>query len=280
MTSTRSTIPAPPPNGVSSTWPPLSGVWSRGLSARSSWPPASALRDVALGAEPLEPLREQRDDVELHVSPPPSAPTPARFAQERDVDVDDLRLHVDAPDRVADQRDEQARRRPRRHLEHLARRQRDQPRDARRARARRRRRGSPRGPRPTTRPPPARGARRAARAARGRAAPRPPRGCRRRPGAGSAARRCRRGGRSRVASPARTTAPSASSAGARLVHVEGAVEPVRAADAAAGEPVLRGAGHVSRRCRRARGGSPCTAAALTTVRSALAVRPPRPMTLP
>ena len=32
ITSTRSTIPAPPPNGVSSTWPPLSGVWSRGLS--------------------------------------------------------------------------------------------------------------------------------------------------------------------------------------------------------------------------------------------------------
>ena len=44
MTSTRSTIPAPPPNGVSSTWPPLSGVWSRGLSVRSSWPPALALR--------------------------------------------------------------------------------------------------------------------------------------------------------------------------------------------------------------------------------------------
>src|ERR1700750_2471069 len=42
MTSTRSTTPAPPPNGVSSTWPPLSGLWSRGFSARISEPRSSA----------------------------------------------------------------------------------------------------------------------------------------------------------------------------------------------------------------------------------------------
>src|SRR3954451_19768801 len=42
MTSTRRTIPAPPPNGVSSPWPRLSGVCSRRSSVRSSCPAASA----------------------------------------------------------------------------------------------------------------------------------------------------------------------------------------------------------------------------------------------
>src|SRR3954453_20345235 len=44
MTARRSTMPAPPPNGVSSTWPPVSGVWRRGSSVRISWPCSSALR--------------------------------------------------------------------------------------------------------------------------------------------------------------------------------------------------------------------------------------------
>ena len=44
--------------------------------------------------------------------------------------------------------------------------------------------------------------------------------------------------------------------GPRVEDVEGAVEAVRAAHAAAGKPVLGRTGHVSRRCRRARGGSP------------------------
>ena len=43
MTSTRSTIPAPPPNGVSSTAPPLSGVVARGSTASNVCPSASAL---------------------------------------------------------------------------------------------------------------------------------------------------------------------------------------------------------------------------------------------
>ena len=37
-------LPAPPPNGVSSTTRPLSGECSRGLSVRSSCPAATALR--------------------------------------------------------------------------------------------------------------------------------------------------------------------------------------------------------------------------------------------
>src|SRR5512132_3626485 len=37
-------MPAPPPYGVSSTWPALSGVVARRSTASSAWPSASALR--------------------------------------------------------------------------------------------------------------------------------------------------------------------------------------------------------------------------------------------
>src|SRR3954465_14373880 len=130
MTSTRSTIPAPPPNGVASTCPPLRGVCSRGFSARSSWPPASALATWRC---------ELNHSNHSGKSVTPSSCTPARrpprrrrrgLAQERHVHVDDLRLHVDEPDRVAHQRDEEPLLVARAgHLERLAGRQRDEPRD-------------------------------------------------------------------------------------------------------------------------------------------------------
>src|SRR3954471_19601864 len=129
MTSTRSTIPAPPPNGVSSTWPPLSGVCSGGFSARSSCPPARALATWR-----CERNHSNHSGKSVTTSSCTSA-GPARrrrrrLPQERHVDVDDLRRHVDAPDGVAHERDEE------RlvlvgagHLERLARRQRDESRD-------------------------------------------------------------------------------------------------------------------------------------------------------
>src|SRR5215218_1438115 len=119
MTSTRSTIPAPPPKGVSSTCPPLSGVWSRGLTKRSSEPCASALptwrwpwnhsnhcgnrvTTSTCISGPLLPQELQRD---VH---PPGA-------------------HVHRPDRVAVHRHEQVIRRLAVDLEHVDRRVADQP---------------------------------------------------------------------------------------------------------------------------------------------------------
>src|SRR3954469_11318786 len=141
MTSTRSTIPAPPPNGVSSTWPPLSGVCSRGFSARRSWPPESALATWRWARN-----HSNHSGNSVTTSSCTSArlgggrvggaggrrgrPRRRGISEERNVDVDHLRLDVDAPDRVADERDEErllgARAGP---LESLARRQRDEPRD-------------------------------------------------------------------------------------------------------------------------------------------------------
>src|SRR3954465_6759339 len=93
MTSTRSTIPAPPPNGVSSTTLPLSVEWSRGLSVRSSWPPSSALRT----------WRTPRNQSNHSGN---SVTTSICKAQEPPVHGNQLRLDVDALDRVADERDE------------------------------------------------------------------------------------------------------------------------------------------------------------------------------
>src|SRR3954454_19735281 len=129
MTSTRSTIPAPPPNGVSSTCPPLSGVCSRGFSARSSWPPPSALATWR-----CERNDSNHSGKRVTTSSCTSAGLARRrrrgLAKERHVDVDHLRHHVDTPDGVAHERDEEglvlvvAG-----HLERLARWQRHEPRD-------------------------------------------------------------------------------------------------------------------------------------------------------
>ena len=59
-------MPAPPPNGVSSTRPPRSGVCSRRFRKSRLEPAASASPHVALRGEPLEPLREEGEDVDLH----------------------------------------------------------------------------------------------------------------------------------------------------------------------------------------------------------------------
>src|SRR3712207_4201464 len=93
MTSTRSTIPAPPPNGVSSTTLPLSVVWSRGLSVRTSWPAASALRTWRC--------------VRNHSNHSGNSVTTSSCIQELRVDLDALLRDVDRANGVADERDEQ-----------------------------------------------------------------------------------------------------------------------------------------------------------------------------
>src|SRR3712207_2588000 len=105
MTSTRRTIPAPPPNGVSSTTLPLSVEWSRGLSVRSSCPRSNALRT----------WRTPRNQSNHSGN---SVTTSICKAQEPPVHRDHLRLDVDLLDRVADERDQ----RPVAQLEQLARR--------------------------------------------------------------------------------------------------------------------------------------------------------------
>src|SRR3954469_15525435 len=128
MTSTRRTIPAPPPNGVSSTCPPLSDVWSRGFSVRTSWPPASALATWRWARN-----HSNHSGNSVTTSSCMSAGLAGErrcgVAQERHVDVDDLGLDVDAAHRIADERDEELLAAPG-HLERLAGRQRDEPPDA------------------------------------------------------------------------------------------------------------------------------------------------------
>src|SRR4051794_16676060 len=106
MTSTRSTMPAPPPNGVSSTAPPLSVVVARGSTHSSEWPSASALVTWRC---PRYQSNQCGNSVKTSAS-----------IDEPQVDVDPARLQVDGADRVADQRDQ-----PVPHLERLARGQRD-----------------------------------------------------------------------------------------------------------------------------------------------------------
>src|SRR5918997_3832226 len=93
MTSTRSTMPAPPPYGVSSTTLPESVVWSRGFSVRSSCPASAALRTWRC--------------VRNHSNHSGKSVTTSSCTEEPPVDVDPLGLDVDRPDAVADERDEQ-----------------------------------------------------------------------------------------------------------------------------------------------------------------------------
>ena len=161
-------------------------------------------------------------------------------------------------------------------LEHLARRVGEQPPHRAELARRRRRPRSRRGPRPSTRPRPASARPRAARAAARRAAPRPrvrSDGAGRR--AGSGGRRCPRGAATSVARPHETlgAADAQQLRRRRRSTWKRAVEPVRAADPA-GVQELSGQSTMSTSTRR----PSRTAAAFTTVRSAFAVRPPRPMT--
>ena len=219
--------------------------------------------DVALAAEPLEPLREERDDVELHQARRPPGEAQARRSP-RKARSTSMTPAATSTERTASR----TRAATSRSAAALARRPRAPRTTAAATHAARRRPTSARvavddpaalevlGVPLVLARAPARPTRVHEQVER-RAAPRPPRG-RRWPAS-------RRIGRSSV--PARRTisaSPSpdahrrcrAPAAAARARHVERAVEPVGPADAAGREPVDARPRHVSRRCRRARGGSP------------------------
>src|SRR3954469_3595556 len=93
MTSTRRTIPAPPPNGVSSTWPHFRGVEERGSTASTEWPRARAFSTWRC-------VRNQSNHWGNSVKT-------SAFTEKAQVDVDPAALEVDRADAVADHRHEQ-----------------------------------------------------------------------------------------------------------------------------------------------------------------------------
>src|SRR4051794_39164307 len=110
MTSTRSTMPAPPPNGVSSTAPPLSGVVARGSTHSNVLPSASALATCRC---PRDQSNQPGNSVKTSTS-----------IDEPQIDVDAPSLQVHGADRVAPHRDQ-----PVADLQRLARGQGDHPLD-------------------------------------------------------------------------------------------------------------------------------------------------------
>ena len=237
----------------------------------ASSPSASALRDVALGAEPVEPVREEREDVDLHGYSPRNARSTS------------IRRAATSTTRIAS--------RHQRH-EQLAAVRRARPRAPRTTAARASAAPSPprRSPSTTAQPSsscaqysPSLERRRvgaaAPRAARRAAPPRP-----RAPACALEPQDRARGGAGAALDPrgravdAAARRPASSSRASGRVTWKRAVEPVRAADPARPRAALAPPAHST--MSTARGGCPSTAAALTTVRSACAVRPPRPMTWP
>src|SRR3954470_2386035 len=93
MTSTRRTIPAPPPNGVSSTWPHFSGVEERTSTVSTEWPSASAFSTCRW-------VRNQSNHCGNSVKT-------SAFTEESEVDVDAPGDDIDRADAVADERHEQ-----------------------------------------------------------------------------------------------------------------------------------------------------------------------------
>src|SRR3954470_4928660 len=93
MTSTRSTIPAPPPNGVSSTCPHFNGVEARRSTASTEWPRVSAFSTCRW-------VRNQSNQCGKSVKT-------SAFTEEVQVDVDPAGLEVHGADAVAHHRDQQ-----------------------------------------------------------------------------------------------------------------------------------------------------------------------------
>src|SRR4051812_27014172 len=93
MTSTRRTMPAPPPNGVSSTWPHFNGVDARKSTVSTEWPRANAFSTWRW-------VRNQSNHCGNSVKT-------SAFTEEAQVDVDAARLDVDRADAVAHHRHQQ-----------------------------------------------------------------------------------------------------------------------------------------------------------------------------
>src|SRR5512132_996174 len=109
-------MPAPPPYGVSSTWPALSGVVARRSTASSTWPSVSALRTCRCS-------RNQSNQ-------PGNSVKMSMFIRSRSLSEEVLvevnLAPLDRADRVRDERHE----RPVLELEHRARRRVEDARDA------------------------------------------------------------------------------------------------------------------------------------------------------
>src|SRR6476619_6962439 len=86
-------MPAPPPNGVSSTCPHLSGVAERKSTASTEWPSASAFSTCRC--------------VRNHSNHCGKSVKTSAFTEEAQVDVDPAPLEVNRADAVAHHRDEQ-----------------------------------------------------------------------------------------------------------------------------------------------------------------------------
>src|SRR6478735_6119139 len=110
MTSTRKTMPAPPPKGASSTCPHFRGVDARKSTVSTECPSASAFSTCRW-------VRNQSNHCGNSVKT-------SAFTEEAQVDVDPAPLEVDRADAVAHHRDEQLGAVGPVDLEHLDRRQR------------------------------------------------------------------------------------------------------------------------------------------------------------
>src|SRR3954449_1397173 len=110
MTSTRRTMPAPPPNGASSTCPQFRGVDARKSTVSTECPSASAFSTCRW-------VRNQSNHCGKSVKT-------SAFTQEAHVDVDAAGVDVDRADAVAHHRHEQLGPVGAVDLEHLDRRQR------------------------------------------------------------------------------------------------------------------------------------------------------------
>src|SRR4051795_582703 len=95
MTSTRRTMPAPPPKGVSSTCPQFSGVEARKSTASTECPRASAFSTCRW--------------VRNHSNHCGNSVKTSAFTEEAQVDLDPAGLEVDRTDAVTHERHEQFR---------------------------------------------------------------------------------------------------------------------------------------------------------------------------
>src|SRR5579871_2350523 len=120
-------MPAPPPKGVSSTWPPDSGVCSRKSTHSIREPVASTF---AMWRCSRSQSNHRGNRVKMSMSIGAGRLAVLVEPEERAVDLDPPLLRLDRTDRVGDHRHEQRLAATRTlHLEHLARGQLDQPRD-------------------------------------------------------------------------------------------------------------------------------------------------------
>src|SRR2546423_6988633 len=107
-TSTRSSIPAPPPKGVSSTWPADNGVWSRKFTYPRREPAAIALRTWRCCSNHSNHSgKSVKMSISIARSPHAAAAGRRLLGDEVEVDLDAPLRDAHAADRIFDHRHEQ-----------------------------------------------------------------------------------------------------------------------------------------------------------------------------